>query len=535
MTTILILAAGNISSKFSYIKPNYSTAALMPVNSKSVIKLILDFYSTNVPNSKVYIAANQENVEVINDEINLFTNVEIIAIPPTDGVNSTIKYCLNHLPDGQVIINLGTTIPVSLIKDNTAFISNELEHNRYYSSVTKSDEAGYILNLKKDNNAAKGYPFTGVFSLQKDVIAKAISTAPVNSDLLAVLREAVKYVPVEFVETNWIDIGHEINYFKSRKKIIFSRSFNSLQMSDDDSYIIKKSNHTHKFKNEVDYVDMLPSSVRSFYPKIVEQFQINNNTASVGMEYFAYPNISEYQLYWALDPIYWERIFDQFYKIFSTFKQNRFSIGKKAHTEFYYAKTIERYNQFKAAQIVNNPGLFGDQITLNFENIKGFEVLQDSILQKIEIIYNEDDFCIMHGDPCFNNVLYDYVSDTIKLIDPRGSFGERCVGIYGDIKYDIAKFAHSSIFGYDYIVNDLYTFDEGEDGWYKYSFKHRSNQQLLDELTNALVKKLGYHSKDIYFIVGLLFISMCALHTDNIVRQKIMYLHGLKLINENLV
>jgi Ser/Thr protein kinase RdoA (MazF antagonist) len=44
---------------------------------------------------------------------------------------------------------------------------------------------------------------------------------------------------------------------------------------------------------------------------------------------------------------------------------------------------------------------------------------------------------IIHGDLFFGNMLYDVNSETLKILDPRGNFG--IDGIYGDIRYDIAK------------------------------------------------------------------------------------------------
>jgi len=60
----------------------------------------------------------------------------------------------------------------------------------------------------------------------------------------------------------------------------------------------------------------------------------------------------------------------------------------------------------------------------------------------------------MHGDLCFCNILYDINSQAIKLLDPKGSFGK--IGIYGDIKYDIAKLKHYVHGKYDFIINDLF-------------------------------------------------------------------------------
>ena len=61
-------------------------------------------------------------------------------------------------------------------------------------------------------------------------------------------------------------------------------------------------------------------------------------------------------------------------------------------------------------------------------------------------IVNDDNYHIIHGDPSFSNTLVDK-DNQIWLIDPRGSFGN--TKIYGDRRYDWAKFYYSAVGNYD--------------------------------------------------------------------------------------
>mgnify|MGYP001188378655 FL=1 len=61
-------------------------------------------------------------------------------------------------------------------------------------------------------------------------------------------------------------------------------------------------------------------------------------------------------------------------------------------------------------------------------------------------IVNDNDYNIIHGDPSFSNSLVDK-DNQIWLIDPRGSFGN--TKIYGDRRYDWAKFYYSAVGNYD--------------------------------------------------------------------------------------
>ena len=57
-----------------------------------------------------------------------------------------------------------------------------------------------------------------------------------------------------------------------------------------------------------------------------------------------------------------------------------------------------------------------------------------------------DDYNVIHGDPSFSNTLVDK-DNNVWLIDPRGSFGK--TKIYGDRRYDWAKFYYSAVGNYD--------------------------------------------------------------------------------------
>ena len=172
-------------------------------------------------------------------------------------------------------------------------------------------------------------------------------------------------------------------------------------------------------------------------------------------------------------------------------------------------------------------------MVINGQKCLSFKTLLKQTETIIENLFNENDFGVMHGDFCFNNILYDSYSGTIRLIDPRGSFGESLPGIYGDIKYDLAKLLHSSVYCYDYIVNDLCHFEENGNN-IDYTFNLRPNHQLLTSLSFELVKKMRFDPATITILVALLFISMCPLHADSLRRQKLMYVHGLYLLNKSL-
>ena len=189
---------------------------------------------------------------------------------------------------------------------------------------------------------------------------------------------------------------------------------------------------------------------------------------------------------------------------------------------------LEKY----AAQLSskNDQSWLSKTIKINGKICKPYSELKQFVKESIDNLYKED-HCVMHGDFCFNNILYDLQNDMVKLIDPRGSFGEDNIGVSGDAKYDVAKLFYSSAYGYDYLVNDLfYLKEEGDE--YELVLNWRNNHEVFVMMSDRLVEGLEMRGREIKFIVGLLFLSMTPLHLESELRQKAMYLHGLKIINE---
>ena len=279
---------------------------------------------------------------------------------------------------------------------------------------------------------------------------------------------------------------------------------------------------------------MLPADLKIFFPRVIEELKINKTHASIKMDYFSYPNVAEIQLYRDIEEVQWHRIFDAFEFVLKKFKAYKKSISKNDYLNFHLGKTLKREDDNEKWIKENDLAyLLNDGVVINGQPCYSFRSLLPKVQSAVENLFNENDFCVMHGDFCFNNILFDSYSGTVRLIDPRGSFGDNLPGIYGDMKYDLAKLLHSSVYNYDYIVNDLFRIDANANSL-NYLFNIRPNHELLTTLSYDLVKKLGFQPEQINILVGLLFISMCPLHSDSLRRQTLMYAHGLYLLNKSL-
>ena len=531
--SVVIPAAGSIAGKFTSLRPQFSSAGLFPVNSKSLLSYSLDFYCQQ-KDVDVIVIANSKDEQTLKTELPLY-KFELVTVDNTKSIIETLQVFLQKKTSlhEDVLISVVTTIPSELPSPGSIVLSDRQELCHFYSAVADIDNGKPKFFHRGSGADYFGYPFTGIIRTQLSDLRTALPACTSN-DLLEVAEKIYNIGKLSFKKTEWIDCGHEVNYTEAKARLLSSRSFNSLSVEMISGILEKKSTNIKKFIDETKYVDMLPADLKIFFPRVIEELQTSKTHASIKMDYFSYPNIAELQLYREIEEVQWHRIFEAFEFVLKKFSSYKGNISKKDFFDFYLGKTLKREADNEKWITDNQLGfLLTDEMVINGQKCLSFKTLLKQTETIIENLFNENDFGVMHGDFCFNNILYDSYSGTIRLIDPRGSFGESLPGIYGDIKYDLAKLLHSSVYCYDYIVNDLCHFEENGNN-IDYTFNLRPNHQLLTSLSFELVKKMRFDPATITILVALLFISMCPLHADSLRRQKLMYVHGLYLLNKSL-
>ncbi|KKR04000.1 MAG: hypothetical protein UT30_C0014G0008 [Candidatus Uhrbacteria bacterium GW2011_GWF2_39_13] len=537
MIDVVVLAAGSIKQKLYLARYGFDCPALLPINVTAISCYIFDFY-LQTKNVRIHLAVDEKHLDAVKKEFCYYEDkVSYISVPPAEGVIETLKTVVRKLSMQKevkdIIVNLVTTIPVEFPEKNEVFISEKLQKNNNWSSVIlRTDSVDFC--FKNTPCEERGYAFTGVFRTNKTDLCKAMEDKKLfANDLLSVIRGLGSNTNILFKKTHWLDCGHESNYYETKMDLVTSRSFNHIRIDRTAGIITKSSKNTDKFKNEINYVHMLPKELAVFYPRILSEVRTNNDFTHVDMEYYGYPTVSEYMLFWQLNDDGWQRLFEALEFILNLQKKHKYSISHKAFQGFYYNKCLTRISDFEKQLPEKYQQLLKAQrLNINGQEYQNFRVLESRISEKLDRLYNEDDFCIMHGDFCFNNMLYDLNSGVMRLIDARGSFGEQCIGIYGDFKYDIAKLAHSVIGYYDYIVNYKFYLRQLSDTKFVYSINLRPWQDFLCQQTNSLIKQQGYNPDDILFLAGLIFVSICPLHSDNTEKQVMIYLKGIQLLND---
>jgi len=123
----------------------------------------------------------------------------------------------------------------------------------------------------------------------------------------------------------------------------------------------------------------------------------------------------------------------------------------------------------------------------------------------------------IHGDLCFNNILAEPQSGSIRLIDPRGEQPDQApwpIG-YGDPRYDQIKLLHSGRYLYDVVVNDLFTLEKLSPGHLRLSLDVPAHYDEVQQAMDSSGLLHGLLPEEERWLTSSLFFSMLPLHRED--------------------
>ena len=527
---LVLLSAGKISSKLPHIFARTDCPALYPIGNKYVLFHQLDFYKNYL--NDIFILTNKRFVSKIQNEINYFNNLNIkLLCCNTKSVNDTLKFALKNINFQQFnecIVSVITTIPNYFPKKNEVLFDKQLKTIQNWSAIRKTDNKYRYFNVT-NRIPIKANAFTGVFNFDLNKLNLIVKKNK-SIDLIDIVHSFDDKYSVKIKKINWLDIGHSANYFNTKINFFSSRAFNKISFNKEKGIIEKTSKNINKLTKEFNFIYKLPPEIKSYFPQVVSKIKLKKEV-KISMDYFPFPNVSELQIFWKMDSSQWIALFDSienYLKVCNQFKKNYHT---KKYINFHLNKLNSRLKQFKTNLTKKYYFLFEDDfILINNKKLFGLKKILKYIKFSLNNNYCYPNYSIMHGDLCFNNILYDPITEKMKLIDPRGSFDNN-TSTFGDQKYDISKLIHSSIYGYDYLISDLYDF-EISNKKINYEIHFRDNHNFLSKISHNLIKKFDYNINEIKFFTGLLFLTMPPLHYESLKKQITMFSIGIEIIND---
>ncbi len=315
-----------------------------------------------------------------------------------------------------------------------------------------------------------------------------------------------------------LDCGHLKTFYSSRRSLAAARQFNSLVM---ESEIVRKTSLDNlKIDAEANWLRTIPSELQPFTIRLIENFR-DQKSGEYSTLYANYPTVSE--LYLARTPrVVWTRILESCLEYLD---KASVYLSTKVMSPFPWlviGKLRERISQYP-------DHLPSDKIPLEI-NDKKVGTLESIVgyLAKIVEAEKRRPACIMHGDFCFSNMLYDIRSDRIQLIDPRGLIRNEAT-IYGDIRYDIAKLGHSMVGRYDQILGEKLQSDMAGSAFRLIIPSDEQRDWLSDTFLNSQIGAERFDSPAVKAAIVSIFLSMVPLHSEDPERQRTLFANGLRL------
>lgn len=324
---------------------------------------------------------------------------------------------------------------------------------------------------------------------------------------------------------DWLDFGHLTAYYKSKARHTTERAFNTLRTS---RAILSKTSEDHdKIRAEASWFENLPKPLQTYTPKYFGQSKAED-TASYDLEYLYLSTLSDLYTFGALPNNVWGVILascDMFLKIARGFDSADFPDLEQSFSQSQYTdKLLQRLHRFCEEVGFDRT----TKLEFNGQGLPPLDTLVAEICPAIPDA-SPDDLGVWHGDLHFSNIFYDFRSQQIKLIDPRGRDFEGRRTHYGDCRYDIAKLYHSVVGRYDAILAGRYTLNW--DGRHKFDLSVPVSAQ--HELVEASVLGRtfgGYDRTDWALPMTIsLFLSMLPLHYENRDRQMALLANALRL------
>jgi len=316
-----------------------------------------------------------------------------------------------------------------------------------------------------------------------------------------------------------------------------TRAYNKIELNSEYQKITKISSED-RLKDEIFYYKNIPEKYKSFYPRFIDSYT-NQDNHCMELEFYPYDNLGQKMFSSSIELNSWRNIADKISSILDQFDNSTIEMDTTSNPlyEMTITKTNREYNN-----LINNFKEFKhlstkSKIVINNKEYDNFHVIWGKVQNAIVKLFSDVDFAFYHGDMCFSNILYCENKNlnelSLKLIDPRGSFGS-CPVCYGNRYYDLAKLKHSYCSGYEYIIYDRFELSYNiRLGKIDYKFKSDNTPILRNIFNKKLLNNIDKYLKTL-LVESCIYVGMCARHYDSIERQIIMYCKGITLMNEFL-
>ena len=497
-------------------------AAFLPMGHKRLYELQIQTLREINAQELIYLTVPKSYEIPIADQEYLAKNqVHLIKVPDDLRLAESILFSLEIISDAyhEIVLLHGDTLIYDLppIVENTVAIG--VSPDSYtWGSLTHAET-----NSSQANMVLAGFFTFGDAALLRRSLAQS------QGDFVKALDFYGNDQPLtEFVVSNWLDFGHLQTFYRARCEIKTHRSFNELSINFREIY--KTGSNEQKIEAEALWFDQIPLDLRMYTPALLGYGNVPKPWYK--LEYLPNPSLHELLVFGELNVLIWRRILDGCFAFLQACIQDSHTqLAKLTNNPLellVFNKTLHRLQEFFQEAKID------PETQWSYEGNKLPSLLSIAQITAKEIkVENFRAIGLMHGDLCFTNIFYDFRTQKIQVIDPRGTLDGVNASIFGDVRYDMAKLNHSLLGGYDFILANRYDctgFDERD---LSITFQDDGKLNLLESLSNEFdVAGVELCSLEIQALTIHLFLSMLPLHDDRPDRQKAFLANALRLFSK---
>lgn len=298
------------------------------------------------------------------------------------------------------------------------------------------------------------------------------------------------------------------------------RSFNIIEIDSNRKVVRKLSTKVDKLEGEIRFYINAPEQIKKLMPEL---YRHSEDFSWYEMEYIELTTITELVNSRELSAAEWAQIFFSINESYHTFNENGENTDYSELYKLFIRKALSRIDELENKELRN---IFFEGCLLNGKTRKplGSLLIENSgVLFKVP-----QEIAVLHGDFCFSNIMISEDLKTIKLIDPRGGFGEP--SIYGPRAYDIAKLCQSTYSWYDKIVEGYYELDRSDNGYGLRITGHDWSISAQDAF-DPMLETLGLTEYDAKRLAGLMLAGTPALHLEDQNRAVAFALNAVLLLS----
>lgn len=529
MTAFLITSAAYCDSEFT-AEFGLLPPAFLPIGNKRLFEIQHSKISQAMPEQIILSLPEGFSVDKFDSARMEQLGFKVIHVPQNISLAESIIYVINvsNLEDSQINIIHGDTLI-----DNVDFSVSDVLSVGYtdeYYDWAEWHEPNGLTEVTVENPAGTRQVITGYFSFSSSrLLLQALTKS--RGKFIRGLEIYNESRPLKKLTTgSWMDFGHIQTYYQSRAKITTQRAFNTLNISP--RVVQKCSAQKNKIFAEGAWFAAMPDTLKPFMPQLISHAAISNadneEQACYAIEYLPLLPLTDLLVYGRLPYEVWRAIFracDEFLTACAHIKPENPGSYTESANSLYLKKTLERLEVFSSERGIS----LHKNWTLNGVTTPSLYSIANHVGTHLRSTAVQD-ISIIHGDFCFSNILYDFRTQAVKVIDPRGIDGDGQQTIFGDQRYDIAKLYHSVVGNYDHIIAGRYEFSDFGNNHLALALPSSSH---AEDATKAFLESTfngkNHNQADSLAICIMLFLSMLPLHYDRPERQMALMANALRL------